>query len=149
MSGRSIGCDEYPGGWKTTDLTTGELRPREAVLRSIWETDVEKFGQVLRRWNDNYIRSYHALASAIPGPKMLLWVSPRGPGEWSAELATQTGNFWHVSATGRRRYICANFTAVRSVGRSCPRSFRHAIFKSFQGLALSICRADGRAQFVE
>ena len=93
MSGRSIGCDEYPGGWKTTDLTTGELRPREAVLRSIWETDVEKFGQVLRRWNDNYIRSYHALASAIPGPKMLLRVSPRGPGEWSAELATQTGNF--------------------------------------------------------
>lgn len=93
MSGRSVGCEEYPGGWKTNDPQTGELIPRERVLSNIWDVDREEYERVSQRWARAYVSHYERLAKAIKGPKILTWISPRKPGDWTPEQGKTTGNF--------------------------------------------------------
>ncbi len=93
MSGRSVGCDEFPGGYETIDPATGDHVPRTTLLSKIWSADPARCEELISRWNALYLQKYEALAARIPGPKILLWVSPRRPGEWSPEIGRETGRF--------------------------------------------------------
>lgn len=90
LSGRSVGCEIYPGEISTR--IDGVLVPRERVLAGILERSREEYRETVTRWNENYVALYHSLAQAIPGKSVLLWLSERQPDQWSVAHG-ETGNF--------------------------------------------------------
>ena len=90
MSGRSVGCDEYPGGRRITRDGKATNVKRWDVLESLWNKDPAIALDYVRRWNDNYFKLYSQLRGLIDRPILLLWISDRSPNAWSPEtLLTQ------------------------------------------------------------
>lgn len=90
LSGRSIGCDEYPGGIKTR-RKSGEPILREKLLREFIENDREEYMRLVRKWSDLYCDYYKRLAALLPGRKILVWMSERVPEGWSLEKGIESG----------------------------------------------------------
>jgi hypothetical protein len=85
MSGRSVGCDEYPGGRRIIrDSKTTNVH-RWDVLESLWQKDPAVALEYVRRWNASYVDLYRQLRTAIHRPTLLLWISERKPDDWRPE----------------------------------------------------------------
>lgn len=92
LSGRSVGCDEFPGDWKTS--FRGQMVAREVLLRTlIREGNLDEYRRLVRKWETIYRELYAKLAEAIPGPKLLVWISARQPGAWNHDIGVETGRF--------------------------------------------------------
>ena len=93
LSGRSIGCDEYPGTWITTRKGDVAPVPREIVLRETWQQDPDEAVRLIRKWNELYIDLYRSWARRLDVPKLLLWMSDRAPDGWTLDHARTSGAF--------------------------------------------------------
>jgi hypothetical protein len=87
MSGRSIGCSEYPGG--RTVKMDGEKFNRWYVLEKLWNDSPQKALEYVRRWNATYFETYRRIRDSINRPTLLLWFSTRAPGDWEPERLLQ------------------------------------------------------------
>ena len=85
MSGRSVGCDEYPGGRRITlnEKTTGIHRLD--ILKEMWHKDPSVALHYIRKWNANYLEVYRQLHERIKRPTLLLWIGDRKPEDWAPE----------------------------------------------------------------
>ena len=94
LSGRSIGCEEYPGG-RVTARTGSEdpRRDRIALLKSICLQDRQEAARLIDRWRVNYLDAMSRLIRSIRVPVFLVWISSRRPSDWSAELSRNAPAF--------------------------------------------------------
>ncbi|MGO9743339.1 MAG: DUF6473 family protein [Roseiarcus sp.] len=85
LSGRSVGCEEYPGERLTIPANDpgAPRRERLAVLTDIWKRDVSEARRLVAKWSENYVRAYKDLIKRIGRPVILVWVSARSPDDWS------------------------------------------------------------------
>lgn len=85
MSGRSVGCDEYPGGMTTRRKGTGERVNREVLLLELARQEPREFTRLVEKWLNLYVEAYARIAAQIEGPSILVWMSKRRPKGWSVE----------------------------------------------------------------
>jgi hypothetical protein len=83
LSGRSIGCPDYPGG-RNTKIDARKIN-RLQVLETLWREDPGKALEYVQRWNTAYLETYRQLRALIARPAMLLWLSNRAPWDWRRE----------------------------------------------------------------
>jgi hypothetical protein len=86
MSGRSVGCDEYPGGRHITREGQGTPVHRWDVLEGMWREDPAIALRYVHRWNATYLDLYGQLRAAIDRPILLLWISDREPDAWRPKM---------------------------------------------------------------
>jgi hypothetical protein len=86
MSGRSVGCDEYPGGRRITDHGKKTKVHRWDVLESLWNEDPKLAINYVKRWNENYLALYRRLRERIDRPITLVWVADRAPSDWKPRM---------------------------------------------------------------
>lgn len=91
LSGRSAGCEKYPGGMYTK--FDGVSMAREHALKLILQRSSSEYRETVHRWSRTYTDAYRRLSEAIDGHSILVWVSSRKPREWSIESGERTGNF--------------------------------------------------------
>ena len=94
LSGRSIGCEEYPGG-RVTARTGSEdpRRDRIELLKSIWLQDRQEAARLIEGWRVNYLDAMSRLIRSIRVPVFLVWMSSRRPSDWSVELSRNAPDF--------------------------------------------------------
>ena len=120
MSGRSIGCDEYPGGDNTLRKGTKEKIKRLKLLSEIWHESKEEAIRLTKKWQANYVASMTRLIGLIEVPTVLAWVSPRAPNEWSIDQLKESGDFGafpHLVDEGMIRQISGHCAECVSVTR--------------------------------
>lgn len=85
LSGRSIGCDEYPGGRMTAPAADPDatLQPRTRILHEIWKRSRPEAMRLVERWNANYVAAYRELTGTLGCPVILAWISERSPEDWN------------------------------------------------------------------
>jgi hypothetical protein len=95
LSGRSIGCEEYPGERMTAPANKPGTprRDRNQLLAEIWQDDRREAIRLVTKWNENYIAAYRRLIKTIGRPVILAWVSDRAPGDWSVDRLQTVANF--------------------------------------------------------
>ena len=85
MSGRSVGCDEYPGGMNTRRKDTGERVNRELLLVELAREEPREFVRLAEKWLGLYVDAYARIAAQTGGRGILVWLSKRKPKGWSIE----------------------------------------------------------------
>ena len=85
MSGRSVGCDEYPGGMTTRRKDTGERVNRELLLLELAQQEPQEFARLVEKWLKLYVEAYARIGAQIEGRSILVWMSKRRPKGWSIE----------------------------------------------------------------
>jgi Domain of unknown function (DUF6473) len=95
LSGRSIGCEEYPGERLTAPANCPDLplRDRLEILSEIWSKSRGEAKRLIRKWSENYVNAYMQLIRAIKRPIVLVWVSARTPQDWNLEHVDK-GPWW-------------------------------------------------------
>jgi Domain of unknown function (DUF6473) len=95
LSGRSIGCDEYPGERLTRryDQPGAALRDRITILSEIWTNSRIEALRLIRKWNENYVAAYLSLMRGIGRPIVLIWLAKRSPDDWSVETLESRMDF--------------------------------------------------------
>ncbi len=94
LSGRSIGCEEYPGGCRTARAGSGDTRrDRIELLTSIWLQESQEAARLIEKWRGNYLNAMSRLIRSIHVPVFLVWMSSRRPSDWSAELSRNDPDF--------------------------------------------------------
>ena len=94
MSGRSVGCEEYPGMRMTARAGSGDVpEDRRALLNRIWGDDRAEALRLVRKWQPIYLAAMQALMARITVPIFLVWISDRSPGGWTAEVIAETADF--------------------------------------------------------
>ena len=122
LSGRSIGCSEYPGGRRIK--TGSETVNRRVVLERLLREDRVKAVQYVRRWNEAYLATYRELRNLISRPAALLWVSSREPCHWEPETLlcnSYWGSFPQLVGAGLYAQVAAFFAyRAKVVAESNP-----------------------------
>ena len=95
LSGRSIGCDEYPGERMTAPAARPGTprRDRNEILGEIWRADRAEAIRLVAKWNANYVSAYVRLIGAIGRPVVLAWLSNSSPDRWSPQLLKTRADF--------------------------------------------------------
>jgi hypothetical protein len=94
LSGRSIGCEEYPGGRVTARAGSEDpRRDRIELLTSIWLQDRQEAARLIAKWRVNYLDAMSRLIRSIRVPVFLVWMSSRRPSDWSVELSRNDPDF--------------------------------------------------------
>jgi len=138
LSGRSVGCDEYPGGRLTSRNGTGPQVDRLRLLEEIWEHSRPEAIRLVGKWRTSYLALMHQLIDKIHVPIVLLWLSNRAPSAWSKETLEEGcdfGSFPHLIDAQMAEELanrCANFVVIsedpsaghgfvsRFTGKPCP-----------------------------
>lgn len=137
MSGRSIGCDEYPGGMTTYRKGTRERVNREVLLLELAREDPQEFTRLVKKWLGKYAEAYAEIAAQTEGRSILVWLSRRRPKSWSLETGltkATLGQYPQMVTAKAVRTIKPYFThfvdcieankpfefASRFDGRPCP-----------------------------
>jgi hypothetical protein len=140
LSGRSIGCEEYPG----LRLTAPASKPNEPkrdrleVLDEIWHRDRSEAIRLVKKWSENYVRTYLELIRRIERPVVIVWMSKRSPEDWTPEILEERpiwGAFPHLvsramvaTIAGRSAYYVEGLKDTglphgvisRVTGKPCP-----------------------------
>ena len=94
LSGRSVGCEEYPGGRMTARAGTDDpIRDRIEILTEIWTRDRDYCRTLVRRWQSNYVILMKKLIRELRLPVILIWMSDRRPSDWSDLQLDEAPNF--------------------------------------------------------
>jgi hypothetical protein len=137
VSGRSVGCDEYPGG-DVTVRKNGEKIKRTKLLGEIWKDSRDEAVRLTKRWQTRYVETMTHMLSQIEVPVVLVWMSARAPQDWCVDRyydTGDTGTFPHLVDDATVRAVadkCAAFVEVsgdsglpyhfvsRFTGEKCP-----------------------------
>ncbi|HTT96919.1 MAG TPA: DUF6473 family protein [Rhizomicrobium sp.] len=114
MAGRSVGCDEYPGGMSTYRKGTRIAVNREVLLLEIAQQDPEEYARLARKWLGLYVDAYARIGAQTEGRSILVWVSKRRPKDWSIRsgAAENTLGVYPQMVTAKAlRAIRSHFTA--------------------------------------
>lgn len=144
LSGRSIGCEEYPGGHNTVRKDSLEKIKRLKLLNEIWNQSRQEAIRLTRTWQINYVSSMTRLLGLIRVPSILAWVSEREPKEWSIdhmEEASDFGEFPHLVDEDMMRKITGHCAAFVSVTRDD--GLPHKFVSRFSGKNCPIIKPDG------
>ena len=122
LSGRSVGCDEYPGMRMTTRRgdKSGTQIDRLELLKEIWKEDSREAIRLVKKWRKIYMELMHDLLDQIHVPIVLVWISKRAPGDWAPknlETAPDFGHFPQLVGAGMVEKIaarCAHYLEVSS-----------------------------------
>ena len=137
MSGRSVGCEEYPGGRYITRGSERTKVQRWTVLEQLWNKDRKVAIDYVGRWNASYLDLYARLHAQIGRPALLAWISERAPDGWSPQSLLQEldwGMFPQLVGQDLYQSVAALFDAhvelvfkreseqlmSRSTGNPCP-----------------------------
>jgi hypothetical protein len=95
LSGRSIGCDEYPGERMTAPAAQpgAPRRDRNEILGEIWRADRNEAIRLVRKWNANYVQAYRELIKRIGRPVVLAWLSNSSSDNWRIDYMKDAQNF--------------------------------------------------------
>jgi hypothetical protein len=96
LSGRSIGCDEYPDGRRTFRAGSGDKSARIArltILRDIWKESRPEAMRLVGKWQRRYVDVMSALVQRIRVPVIFVWVSVRPPDAWSIDRLKKKADF--------------------------------------------------------
>src|SRR5215469_17020214 len=139
LSGRSIGCDEYPGMRLTRRSSDDATKiDRLKLLGEIWSNSPQEAMRLARKWQQGYMDLMSAVIDRIKVPIVLTWVSTRAASDWSIEHINNEPNFGafpqlvdHAMVTPLAKK-CAYFVEVsrddglpygfvsRFTGKECP-----------------------------
>jgi hypothetical protein len=137
MSGRSVGCDDYPGGRRITKDGRNTDLQRLDLLETLWRRDRRVAMKYVRRWNETYVGLYERIRRAIDRPTALAWISERAPDAWAPDRLLDGfdhGAFPHLIGEDIHRRVASLFdegvvhvsgataeaTTSRITGRRCP-----------------------------
>jgi len=139
LSGRSIGCDEYPGTRMTFVPGDPPVKiDRLKLLRNIWSESREEAKRLARKWQSRYVEMMTDFLGRIEVPVVLTWISTRSADDWSADHlndSEECGAFPQLVDGAMVRAIaplCAEFVEVshdaglpygfksRFTGERCP-----------------------------
>jgi hypothetical protein len=94
LSGRSVGCEEYPGMRMTARAGSGDaLEDRIELLKRIWVDDRAEAQRLVSKWRAIYLAAMQALMARIRVPIFLVWISDRRPGDWTPEVIARAPDF--------------------------------------------------------
>ena len=95
LSGRSIGCEEYPGERMTAPAAKpgSPRRDRNEILADIWREDRNEAIRLVTKWNRNYVEAYQSLIQRIGRPVILVWLSNSSSDSWSIDMLKERQNF--------------------------------------------------------
>ena len=107
LSGRSIGCEEYPGERMTAPANKPGTarRDRNEILRDIWQEDRDEASRLVTKWNRNYVAAYASLIKRIGRPVIVVWLSDRLPEQWAPDDMKSAPNFGHFPHLVSREMI--------------------------------------------
>jgi hypothetical protein len=139
LSGRSIGCDEYPGTRRTVrPEDTSKKVDRLKLLGEIWLDSRQEATRLVRKWQRRYVDMMATFLGGIEVPVVLAWISTRAPGAWSADRLEVTADFGPFpqlvddQMVGEVAPLCAGFVEIsrddglpygftsRFTGEKCP-----------------------------
>lgn len=141
LSGRSIGCDEYPGGRITRRHGDGQKVSRLTVLKETWNNSPHEATRLVCKWQQNYIDTMSRLVAQFSVPVVLIWVSTREPDAWSIDLLEKHGSAGDFPQLVDRNMVeevagkCTRYVEISSdpglpyplvsrfTGEPCPRFF--------------------------
>lgn len=105
LSGRSIGCKEYLGGWMTVRRgQTGQVS-REIILREMWENAPQEAVWLIRKRSQRYVVSHVKTAQIIKVSKFPVWFSSLEIEDWSETWALNEGIFGAFPQIVSRREV--------------------------------------------
>jgi hypothetical protein len=85
LSGRSVGCEDYPGG-RLVEIAGKQTKiNRLALVKLLAEKDPQIALHYIHKWNANYFGLYEKIREAIHCPTLLIWISDRQPNAWNPE----------------------------------------------------------------
>lgn len=93
LSGRSVGCDEYPGLRFTVRKRDGSRAERLTILKEIWKESRQEAKRLIEKWQVRYVTLMRQLVEEIRVPVVLVWASERFPDDWSMDRIDQEANF--------------------------------------------------------
>ena len=93
LSGRSVGCDEYPGLGVTHRKNDGSKAKRLAILREVRQQSREEAVRLVAKWQLRYVELMQQLIADLRVPVLLVWISARSPDDWSMSELGRGGNF--------------------------------------------------------
>ncbi|HEY3638806.1 MAG TPA: DUF6473 family protein [Rhizomicrobium sp.] len=143
LSGRSIGCDEYPGGRRTVRPGGTRKVARLTVLKEIWDQSPAEAKRLVAKWQARYVKTMLGLIRRIKVPVILTWISSRTPDSWSIERMNKDkdfGDFPHLVERRMLDKIAAKTAGLIEVshdpglphgfnsyltGRKCPRVMKN------------------------
>ena len=140
LSGRSIGCEEYPGERLTAPANRPgtPARDRLEILEEIWHESRAEAKRLVSKWSGNYVRAYLDLIKRIERPVVLVWMSERAPEEWTPDHLDKGPRWGAFPQLVSREMVseianeCAHYLEAckdpglpytvtsRVTGRSCP-----------------------------
>ncbi len=96
LSGRSIGCDEYPGTRRTFRPHDQNVKiDRLKLLAEIWTESRQEAKRLARKWQSRYVEMMTAFLNRIEVPVVLTWISARSADDWSADRLDMEADFGH------------------------------------------------------
>jgi hypothetical protein len=139
LSGRSVGCDEYPGLRFTVRKGDGSRAERLTILKEIWKESRQEAKRLVGKWQLRYVTLMRQLIEEVRVPVLLVWASERSPDEWSIDRLDEGADFgafphlverWMVDEIAARASRCIEVSGdpglpypfrSRFHGGSCPR----------------------------
>ncbi|MBD3764900.1 MAG: hypothetical protein IE927_09235 [Rhodobacterales bacterium] len=94
LSGRSVGCDEYPGMRMTARAGSDDApEDRIALLTRIWGENRHEALRLVKKWQPRYVDLMKKLIASVSVPVILVWVSDRRPSDWTSEIIADSCDF--------------------------------------------------------
>lgn len=83
LSGRSVGCDEYPGTRRTFRPENPDVKiDRLTLLEEIWDDSRKEAQRLVAKWQRRYVEMMTSFLAQIKVPVVLTWISVRKPEDW-------------------------------------------------------------------
>ena len=149
LSGRSIGCDEYPGTRRTFRSENESVKiDRLKLLGEIWSESPQEAKRLARKWQRRYVEVMTAFLARIRVPVVLAWISTRAADAWSVDNLDTSANFGPfpqlVDGQMVRELVpgCAEFVEVSS-DEGLPYGFT----SRFTGERCPVMRPNGKLQW--
>jgi Domain of unknown function (DUF6473) len=144
LSGRSIGCDEYPGARLTTRPGSERKVDRLKLLREIWQESRDEAARLISKWQIRYVDTMRQLLEQLEVPVVLVWVSDRAPEDWSVSSVEHAPDFGRFPQLVDRAMVdtvvgdCADLVLLTK-----DEGLPHGFSNRFTGQPCPVFRPDG------
>jgi len=144
FSGRSVGCDEYPGGRLTVRQGGASKLDRLQLLREIWGDSRHEAIRLVRKWQSRYVEIMSKLLQRIERPVVLAWISERRPDDWSPERMEYDADFGKFPQLIDRPMVEAiTSLGAHFVSLSSDEGLPHSFVNRFTGETCPAFRPNG------
>ena len=145
LSGRSVGCEEYPGTRMTLRNPTDTTRiDRLKLLAEIWHRSPQECLRLVEKWQQRYVDMMSHLIDQLTVPVVLVWISTRSPEEWSADRLGQEPDFGRFPQLVDRSMLDQiSLHCRRVVEVSGDAHLPHGFVSRFTGKRCPVLRGNG------